>query len=206
MTLSIAGDQFFDPEQGTFWLPYRPGRYYLSDGTSWTTGAGTASVAYTTFKSAVVSNGFIYYDFTPPANELLFSYTDFNYPNASAGALRYTGDVVLVAAVGSPQATFSGYATILDNTPHSAAFNYYSASVGQMVHFQMTLTPFYSAPWEPDTFASSFGFSGTELVDFTQVVPEPTVSSLLSLIAGLLLVRSYRHRHHRQAAACCWNP
>jgi hypothetical protein len=167
--------------------------YYMSDGSSWNGGAGTFYTPSVTYETSVVSNEYVYYYFTPLDNGVLYQQTDSDGNHVTQGTLGWSGDVVLAAEIGSTEATFSGYTTILDNTmPPLIGYNldYYGASVGQSVYFQMSFTIWNPAnmTWQPDTFASSFDYASGGYVDFTQVVPEPNVSILLLVGAGFVLV------------------
>lgn len=100
--------------------------------------------------------------------------------------------MVLVAEVGSTQARFSGATTILDNTETwygQPRFNYYSASVGQSVFFEMDFT-ISGATWQPVTFNDPFNYSVSGYVDFTNVVPEPNSFTLLAVAAAMSLASS----------------
>jgi hypothetical protein len=193
MTLNPYSGGTYSPD--TLSVPAPASTYYLSDGTSWQSGAGVYYVPSTTFQSSSVSDGYIYYDFAPLPNGILFQQTDYDGGSHSAqGTLGWTGDVTLVAQIGSTEATFSGYTTILDNTETwygQPRFNYYSASVGQAVYFQMDFT-IDNGTWQPDTFAGSFDYSASGYVDFLQVAPEPSVASILA--AAFTLIGIYRYK------------
>lgn len=180
-------------------MPAPAGMYYLSDGRSWQTGAGifyTPNVSYT---STTVSNGYIFYYFTPLDNGVLYQQSDTDGANYSRGTLGWAGDiVVLSAAIGSTEATFSGYTTILDNSipanldPHYEV-NYFSAPVGESVYFQMSYSIWNpdGSTWQPDTFENSFDYKAGGYVNFTQVVPEPNASVLIKLGTGFILLHGF---------------
>jgi hypothetical protein len=180
--------------RGTLWLPSIAQTYYLSDGTSWGGGAGTTSLIGAVYSDATESNGYIYYDFAPVYNGVLFSNTDYDSgSHSSQGTLGWSGDVVLVAQVGGSVARFSGGATILDNTETwygQPRFNYYSAAVGQSVYFEMDFV-IQGGTWQMDTFGTSPNISGTGYVDFTQLIPEPNWLALLSAAISLLWLRGH---------------
>lgn len=168
-------------------LPMQRPRYYLSDGTSWPSGAGVARIPRVTFKNSYIASGFIFYHFTPPEDSILFQITDFSFgDHSSQGTLVFTHEIVLVAEVSSRTASVSGFATILDNTPTGALeFNYFSAPVGESVFFSIGITN-RTEVWQVDSFLHSFDYAGAGLVNFTQVVPEPT-SFILVLGTGVVL-------------------
>jgi hypothetical protein len=183
--------------QNKLWLPSIAQTYYLNDGTSWGGGAGTTSLIGAAYQGATESDGYIYYDFAPLYNGVLFQNTDYDGGNHSAqGTLGWTGDVIVVAQAGSTVAEFSGGTEILDNTETwygQPRFNYYSASVGQSVYFEMDFV-LYNSTWQLNTFDTSPTISGTGYVDFTNPVPEPREFVFLCVTAISVWIAGGRTR------------
>src|SRR5689334_3956933 len=107
-------------------------QYYLSDGTSWESGAGLGRNVPAIYESTTVSNGFLLYHFAPLADGILFYNTDYGFgaTHSAQGTLGYAGEMILMAQPGSTTARFSGATTILNNdsTVYYDVFNYYSAA------------------------------------------------------------------------------
>jgi hypothetical protein len=205
----IVGDLSLYPAQNPssytpyqFMYPESVKGHYTSDGTSWQRGAGIGQIIYAAYQGVTVSNEFLYYHFAAPADGILISYTDYGFGEnfSTQGTLGYSGELVFVAQQGSALARCTGATTVLDNSPTgSAAFHYYSASVGQSVFFQLEVT-IRDSTWQPNTFLGGFKYNGTGFVDFTQVVPEPSTIALFGIGGGvLLLLRRTSQRHHVSA-------
>jgi hypothetical protein len=181
MTLQPSVNAGYSPTSFSF--PQLAQTYYLSDGTSWGSGAGVGYVTSINYQSSYTSGGNVYYDFSAPLSGDLFQNTDYDNGSHSAqGTLGYAQDMVLVAQIGSTHAQFSGGAVILDNTETwygQPRFNYYSASVGQSVYFEFDYT-ILNGTWQVDTFEKPFTFSDSGYIDFTRVVPEPSSGMILS--------------------------
>lgn len=203
MTFAPYSGGSYSPSDSLLNIPAPAYRYQMSDGSSWQGGAGIFYTPSTTYLASVVSNGFVYYYFAPLDNGVLFQQKDSDGYHVTQGTLGLSGNFVLTAEIGATVATFSGYTTILDNTiPQLGGYdlNYYSASVGQSVQFQMSFTIWNPAnmTWQADTFANSFDYVSGGYVDFTQVVPEPNVSLLLVVGVGLVLVYGHRRKWPNQ--------
>jgi hypothetical protein len=163
--------------------------HYTSDGAFWEKGAGIGQIIYATYQGVTASSGMLYYHFAPRADGVLISYTDYGFGGnfSTQGTLGYSGDLIFVTQQGSTVARCIGATSILDNSPTgSAQFHNYSASVGQSVYFEMAMT-IRNATWQPNTFQGNFSFNGTGFVDFTQMVPEPSIAALFCLGGGCLI-------------------
>jgi hypothetical protein len=80
----------------------------------------------------------------------------------------------------------SGYTPIVSNDETwygEPRFNYYTAPVGAYVYFEVTYT-LLSGEFTADTFDNDPSYRITGYVDFTNVIPEPASSGLLSLVTG----------------------
>lgn len=197
MTLVNYYSPYSGYTQGKLWLPSLAQTYYLSDSTSWGSGAGTQTLTGSAYVGATQVGGLIYYDFAPLLNNVLFSNTDYDSGSHSAqGTLGWFGDVILVAQAGGTNADFSGGTEILDNTETwygTPRFNYYSASVGQSVYFEMDFV-LHNSTWQLDTFSNAPNITANGFVDFTQVVPEPGVTTLLACGTGILYLANRKRR------------
>lgn len=177
---------------GSFLLFSGADTYLLNDGTSWESGAGSTSLAYSTLASVTTSDSTIIYTFNTPSSGVLFSNTDYDSGNhSSQGTLGLPAALSIVAKAGSNTGIFSGYTKILSNTETwygQPRFNYYSAPVGAEVYFEQTFT-LKGSTFTPELFNGSFVYNETGFVDFTKVapVPEPNTSLLLLIGLGALL-------------------
>src|SRR2546423_7348169 len=193
------GPWFFNPtySPNQLYLPQHALWYYLNDGSSWESGAGTGYNVPAVYQSTTISNGFLLYHFAPFSNGILFRNTDYGFgaTHSAQGTLGFDGELVLVAQPGSTTARLSGATTILDNssTIYPDVFNYYSAAVGQSVYFQMDFT-ITSGTWQVNTFQGNFNYTASGFVDFTHVVPEPDTVALFGAGVGLLSVMQQRAR------------
>ncbi len=191
----------YSPVDKQFKIPAPAGTYFLSDGTAWQTGAGIFYTPTATYESTVVSNGYVYYHFSPLDIGVLYQQKDASDQNFSQGTLGWINDVVLFAAIGSQEATFSGYATILANSPPDNLdphynFDYFSASVGESVYFDFSFSIWNpgNMTWQPDTFENSFDYTSGGIIDFTQVAPEPKTSTLALIGAAMVATKVYQKK------------
>jgi len=167
--------------------------YELSDGTTWESGAGGYSNLYAAGPTSIEVHGdSIAYRFAQPANgELLYHYTSFMFGDQVAGGnIGTPSDLVVTAKLGGTTATISGYVKVLANDPlwFGDRFRYYSAPVGSSVFFQQTYT-LSDTVFDRELFQRAFWYSGSGVIDFTQVasaVPEPRTYALF--LGGLLVV------------------
>lgn len=173
---------------GTFLVFSEADTYLLSDGTSWESGAGSVSPAYSTLASVVTSESSIIYTFNTPSSGVLFSNTDYNSGNhSSQGTLGLPTSLSIVAKAGATTGILSGYTKILSNTETwygEPLFNFYSAPVGSYVYFQQTFT-LEGSTFTPELFNSSFSYNESGFVDFTNVATVPESSKMLLLLIGL---------------------
>lgn len=196
-------DQMYTATFGQYTQSYTPGgafmvfspahHYVLSDGSSWSAGAGWHPDTTAMLESVQVQGAQVVYTFAAPASGLLFQNTDFNAGEHSAqGELGLPARLELVAAIGGTTATLSGYTQVVSNLETwygQPRFNAYSAAVGQSVYFQQTYT-LSDAQFTATLFDGAFTYNEAGVVNFTQLmpVPEPTIALLLALgLAGVAL-------------------
>ena len=89
------------------------GEYFLSDGSSWNSGAGSFAIGSGTLRSVERFGSSIRYTFNPPSDGILYRQTDYNAgDHSSQGELGIKGPLVLIAEAGSATATMSGNVVI----------------------------------------------------------------------------------------------
>jgi hypothetical protein len=155
--------------------------YELSDGTQWSSGAGTYYEHGAYLSTVEVSGTTIRYTLSPPTLGLIYEQTDYDSGDHSAqGKLGPSGTLVLEAQTGSATAVLRGHAVVVSNDPTSYGdprFNYYTAIVGSVVPFEITYTRTGGA-WTPSAFASAFNYTSTGWVDFAHPVSTPPAVEL----------------------------
>lgn len=176
---------------GPGWQSYTPGgnitllgsavTYTLSDGSTWSSGAGSYYNHWSQLVSVDVSGTAIRYNLSPPVVGAVYEQTDFDSGNhSSQGKLVAAGPLVIEAQAGSTTAVLHGLARLASNDPTSYGeprFKYFSAVVGSVVPFDVTYT-ISGTTWQPDTFTRSFSFSGSGVVDFAHPVSIPKALDL----------------------------
>jgi hypothetical protein len=146
------------------------GEYLLSDGSSWSSGAGTSGVGRGTLKSVETFGSTIHYTFNPPNDGILYRQTDFNAgDHSSQGELGVKGPLVLKAEAGSNTATMSGNVVIVSNVMTDYGepkFNYFSANVGALARYSITYT-LDNTVWTENIFNTTFSYTLAGQVYFT---------------------------------------
>jgi hypothetical protein len=163
--------------------------YYLSDGTSWQSGAGSVYISKPTLNHTEISGTNISYFFNAPFNNILYRQTDYDgIGNHSAqGTLAPAGPLVIQATIGSNTGVMIGQALLVSNdTTSEPGFNYYSAPVGSIVPFEVTYTLLNGTVFNQSLFNSTFVYRYEGLVDFSHFTPEPATLLLLGLGAVML--------------------
>lgn len=144
--------------------------YYLSDSTSWRSGAGSYHRPRARFNRSEIDGTTIRYYFDPPAEGFLYKQTDYDGgDHSSNGSLGAAGPLVIEATLGSSIGTMSGTVSVLSNFPANYSeprFNYWSAPVGAIVPFEVTFSLPSGATFTETTFDSSFRYSNHGVVDF----------------------------------------
>jgi len=144
--------------------------YFLSDGSSWGSGAGSSAIGRGSLKSVEISGSTIQYIFNPPSDGILYRQTDYNAgDHSSQGELGVKGPLVLIAEIGSNTARMSGNVVIVSNDMTyygEPKFNYFSASVGAPARYSITYT-LHNSGWTENIFNTTFSYSLTGYVYFT---------------------------------------
>jgi hypothetical protein len=156
--------------------------YSLSDGSSWSSGAGVATTHSAPLDHVEVSGTALRYVLSPPTGGLIYEQTDYDSGNHSAqGQLGLSGPLVIEAEAGATTAVVHGNALVVANDATyygEPRFNYYTAMVGSVVPFQVTLTMQQGSTWTADTFSRPFTYSAAGSVDFAHPVSGPRAVSL----------------------------
>ncbi len=142
--------------------------YFLSDGSSFENGAGSAPLAYMTLDQVVVTADSVHYIMRAPSDSIAFYRLD----EYTEGALAVAGPLVLSAALGSNVAVMSGVVRILENVPISRGvpgFRYFSSRIANVVPFAATYS--CTSPWTATSFDSTFTYELAGRVDFAHPIP-----------------------------------
>jgi hypothetical protein len=154
--------------------------YDLSDGSHWSSGAGTYYQYAAQLDHVEVSGSTIRYVMSPPAS--IYQQTDYDNGDHSAqGRLDPSGALVIEAEVGSTKAVLRGNALLAANDATwygEPRFNYYTAMVGSVLPIEMIYTMQGGNAWTADAFSRPFSYSVTGVVDFAHPVSEPRVVAL----------------------------
>lgn len=200
MTLNTFGGytQRYDPDSSfdteILVLP-TPDEYFLSDGTSWESGAGSFRSYVAGAPSVERTDGMLHYTFDLPFDGIVLDYTDYNSgDHSSQGVLSAVAPLVLVAEEGASTGIIRGYLEITSNEETrygEPRFNYYSADVGDLVYFELTFV-LYGALFDESVFEGAFDYGVSGFVDFTAdgAVPLPAAAPLM--LFGLALARTAR--------------
>jgi hypothetical protein len=134
--------------------------FTLDDGTNWSAGAGSAASSFLTLSAVNISSGVINYALLPTGDPFV-QFSNFGSgSNGASGVFGVITPLTLVATVGSPDATLSGFLVLESNTPTGANFNYFGAPVGALVPFAESFH-LASGGWSSTTFDSSFTYSAS---------------------------------------------
>ena len=152
--------------------------YYLSDGRSWQSGAGSARLTRAQFHHATVTADTIRYFLLPPPDSTIYEQTDYDSGDHSAqGVLKTTDMLEVVALAGSNVAWITGQARVASNEATwygEPRFNFYSALPGAVVPYRVRLTNL-SGSWSATSFDGSFSYSMDAVVDFTRPLSSPAL-------------------------------
>jgi outer membrane protein assembly factor BamB len=156
--------------------------YFLSDGTSWSSGAGSFRLASAALDHVETSGDLVRYYFTAPSDGVLYQQTDYDAGDHSAqGTLGGSEPLLLEATRGSPLAVMRGQATIVSNDATwygEPRFNYYAAPVGSLVPFELHYTLSSPAGWTEDTFEGSMSYSMSGSISFVDGVSLPPLAEV----------------------------
>ena len=154
--------------------------YFLSDGSSWSSGAGSYASPRAAFDRAEILGTTIRYYFRPPAEGFVYDQTDYNAgDHSSNGSLGAFGPLVIEATLGSNIGTMRGEVKILTNTPANYSepkFNYWSAPVGAIAPFDVSFTLLDGGTFTPTTFDSTLRIENNGTVNFTAARRPPHVA------------------------------
>lgn len=164
---------------GGFRLVAHAERYYLDNGTSWYSGAGSFYPTSATFDHVEVSAETLRYVLNPPVDGVLYRQTDYDSGDHSAqGEIAVEGPLVIVALAGSSDGIVMGHGRVVSNDATwygEPRFNYYQAPVGSIVPFRMRYK-LYGATFTQDLFSGTFSYGGAGAVDFVHAFRPPIVA------------------------------
>lgn len=185
----------YSPGTDTFQISGLAYQYFLSDGTSWNSGAGSSYIVSTHCDHVVRTGTTLSYHLALATGSRFYKQTDYDSGDHSAqGELKSVGPLVLQAQLGSNTGTITGYALLASNDMTwygQPRFNYYSASVGEWVPFSVTCT-LSGTTFSQSLFDSTFKYTYAGEVTFSDAIPEPATLGLLAL--GGLMMSKYRAR------------
>ena len=132
--LASYSSESYSPTSGMV-IANRVTTYSLSDGSSWSSGAGSSSYGRMRFQQMEMHGADAHFHFTH--DDLLLRKTDYDSGNHSANfELHVHGPLVIVAPLGSQQGVLEGQALIVSDEPanyNDSRFNYLSAIPGSAV-------------------------------------------------------------------------
>jgi outer membrane protein assembly factor BamB len=149
--------------------------YQLSDGSSWSSGAGSASYGRMQFERMETDGSTLRFHFTH--HDLFMRKTDYDSGSHSANfELHVDGPLVIVAQAGSQQGMLEGQALIVSDQPANytdSRFNYLTAIPGSVVRFRISYGLRGAATFSSGLFDTSFTFTYSGIIDLTDVVYSP---------------------------------
>lgn len=169
----------YSPSSGMV-IASRVSTYALSDGSSWSSGAGSSSYGTMRFDRMETDGSAARFYFTH--NGLLLRKTDYDSGNHSANfELRVDGPLVIVATPGSRNGILEGQALIASDQPanyNDSRFNYLTTVQGSVVRFKISYTLNSPYTFSAGLFASSFNYTYTGAIDLTDVVSAPPLTAV----------------------------
>lgn len=172
--------------------------YVLSDGSGWSSGAGSYATYSLTGRPSVTTDGStVRYTFDLPIGSPIYYRIDYDSgDHSSQGTLVSTAPLVLTATINSGVATLSGYARVQDNSATwygEPRFNYFTAPVNSRVPFTISYT-LSGSTWTTSTFSSNFNYSASGAYYMANfIIPEPS-SAALGLAGTAIVLRRRRLR------------
>jgi hypothetical protein len=172
--------------------------YYVSDGTTWDSGAGSYSRSTFLQNSIQTQGSTLTFDMRNlRANNVLINYTDFDAGSHSSQAeLRTFGPMQIVATVGSNQGTLSGWALVYSNVITNYGlprFQYFTSPVGTIVPFTANYL-LLDTTWDSNIFSRTFHYKTTGEFFFDAFQPAPEPSTLVLSVSILGVFGARRHR------------
>ncbi len=182
-------------------LSYSPGgsitvladayRYYLNDGSSWNSGAGTFSRSGSRLDYVEVVGDTVRFVLRNPTT---WRRTDYDGGNHSAqGELVPLPPLKIEATIGSTAGKLTGQAEIISNDETwygEPRFNYFSAPVGAVVPIEVTYALRAGKTFTADLFNSSFQYDCSGEVDFANPISIPLPVKLEILGSSRVLENS----------------
>jgi hypothetical protein len=145
------------------------GTYYLSDGSSWPSGAGTADQAFMTLDHFTREGSVIRYHMTTP--DLIVRRTDGSFGDHAANyRLETLEHLIIVAQYDSPVGTVTSEALIAIDEPTTIVderFNFLSAPLCSAVPITITYELLGGHVFDETLFDAEFVFTSYTVVDFT---------------------------------------
>jgi hypothetical protein len=152
--------------------------YFMSDGSTYASGAGASRPIRATFERVERSGSVLRYFFLLPPDGIIFSQRDSGVAYASNGTLALEGDLVLEATEGSTTAVMRGAAKVVMNEPPddpAPHFVYYGAPIGAVVPFELTYTFAYNGQWTERTFEEVFTYGCVGRIDLAHPMNTPSL-------------------------------
>ena len=185
---------------GRFDLVGFNGVYYVSDGTTWNSGAGTFALSSFALDSVRMQGTTIVFEMKNlDDNDVLIDYTDYDSGDHSSKAeIRTFGPMQIVAEMGTSDATLNGLALIHSNPLSNYSppeYKYLTSPVGSIV----PLAVHYRLPgdtWNSNIFSRTFSYQTTGEFFFSEFrsVPEPSSCRMLVVASTVLMSAISRYR------------
>lgn len=169
--ISTSESASYSPPFGSVYIVGRIDRYHLSNGSSWSSGAGSFSYGTMSYRSRSRQGSGILYQFD--SSGLILRPTDYNSGNHAAHfQLNAFGPLVLTAVEGATTAKINGLAEIILDEPANYAdsrFHPLSSPVGSIIPFETTFSLKNGAVFTDTTFEESFNYSLSAEIDLLNV-------------------------------------
>lgn len=177
MTFSNYNDTYSNG--GILYLIEDADRYYLNDGSSWRSGAGSYGSSKAYFDHVEINGTTLRFYLKNPSD---FRRTDYNSGDHSAkGTLRPLTPLVIEATAGATTGKLTGAIELISNNLSNYSeprFNFFSAPVGAVLPFEITYTLRSGATFNQNLFDNSFSYNGSGSVDFANPISVPLPISL----------------------------
>jgi len=171
---TTGGSGFYTPG-GPFVLLLQPSTYFVSDGTTWASGAGSFLQGSANVTRVSTVGNMVLYTLSPNTGTLpvtpslgsgLVVFQDFdNGSNSAEGAFNAATSLILTAVAGSADAVLSGYLQLSSNPSDGfTGFEYFATPVCGTVPFTVTYH-LDSGSWNAKTFKSAFSYTASGQVN-----------------------------------------